>query len=80
MRQVFRRLLTLSLRFKNPEVVVHERLLASLGLGPGLHSGECVTVNSTSIVPVAIAQAAPVYHNKTGSLAKALELIRSAAK
>ncbi|MFY9940465.1 MAG: nitrilase-related carbon-nitrogen hydrolase [Silvibacterium sp.] len=37
-------------------------------------------MNTTSIVCVAIAQAAPVYHNKTASLAKALELIRSVAK
>jgi len=61
----------LSLRSRNSEVVVHERLPASIGLGPGLHAGECVTVNSTSIVCVAIAQAAQVYHNKTASLAKA---------
>ena len=38
-----------------------------------------MTVNSSSIIRVAIAQAAPVYHNKTASLAKALELIRRAA-
>ena len=38
-----------------------------------------VTVKSTSIVRVAIAQAAPVYHNKAASLAKALELIQRAA-
>jgi nitrilase len=41
--------------------------------------GEYVTVKSTSIVRVAIAQAAPVYHNKAASLAKALELIQRAA-
>jgi nitrilase len=40
---------------------------------------ECVTVKSTSIVRVAIAQPAPVYHNKAASLAKALELIQRAA-
>jgi predicted amidohydrolase len=38
-----------------------------------------VIVNSKSIIRVAIAQAAPVYHNKTASLAKALGLIRTAA-
>jgi hypothetical protein len=47
-------------------------LVASLTL----HPGENVTVNSSSIIPVALAQAAPVYHNKTASLEKALELIR----
>jgi len=44
-----------------------------------LHPGEHVTVNSTPIIRVAIAQAAPVYHNKAASLEKALELIRRAS-
>jgi predicted amidohydrolase len=38
-----------------------------------------LTANATSIIRVAIAQAAPVYHNKTASLSKALELIRRAS-
>src|SRR6201987_2982438 len=36
-------------------------------------------MKSTSILRVAIAQAAPVYHKKAASLAKALELIQRAA-
>jgi predicted amidohydrolase len=36
-------------------------------------------MNSDSVIRVAIAQVAPVYQNKTASLAKALELIRRAA-
>jgi nitrilase len=39
-----------------------------------------VTLNPSSIIRVALAQAAPVYHNKAASLAKALELIRKAAE
>jgi nitrilase len=39
-----------------------------------------VTNRLTSTVRVAIAQAAPAYHNKTASIAKAIELIRRAAK
>jgi predicted amidohydrolase len=37
-------------------------------------------MNSDSVIRVAIAQVAPVYQNKTACLAKALELIRRAAK
>lgn len=44
-----------------------------------LHPGEIVTMNSSSIIRVAIAQAGPVYHNKSASLEKALELIRRAS-
>jgi nitrilase len=50
-------------------------LLRGLRLNPG----EYVTVNSTPIIRVAIAQAAPVYHNKAASLEMALELIRRAS-
>jgi nitrilase len=39
-----------------------------------------VTLNPSSIIRVAIAQAAPVYHSNAASLAKALELIRKAAE
>lgn len=42
------------------------------GRGPGPH-------RASSIIPVALAQAAPVYHNKTASLEKALEPIRRAS-
>src|SRR5258708_22094273 len=62
----------------------NERLLAPVWLRPlKARDQGCsmvnVTVKSTSIVRVAIAQAAPVYHNKAASLAKALELIQRAA-
>src|SRR5258708_20660287 len=63
----------------------NERLLAPVWLRPlKARDQGCsmvnVTVKSTSIVRVAIAQAAPVYHNKAASLAKALELIRRASE
>ena len=45
-----------------------------------LHPGEKVTLNPSSMIRVAIAQAAPIYHNKAASLTKALELIRKAAE
>ena len=45
-----------------------------------LHSGKTATLNLSSIIRVAIAQAAPVCRNKAASLAKAVELIRKAAE